>query len=126
VYRRLTPKQRRLIARQISDTLGDVSLDDAYSLLAGLMHSLLCEMPDGQVDMLLIFFVTHAWESRAARAEARIPNFATKYQLTQFAKLESVKNERIDASVAPRITLTQQDWDHLPQDRRQDGAQCEA
>jgi len=109
----LTPKQRLLIARQISEVLSGVSPDDAYALLAGLMHSLLDEMPDWQVDMLLIFFITHAWESRAARAEGRIPNFATKYQLTQFAKLESVKNWRIGVSVTPRITLAQQDWDHL-------------
>ena len=64
----LTPQQR-LIAQQISDLLGGVSPDNAYSLLAGLMHGLLDEMPDGQVDMLLIFFVTHTWESRAAHAE---------------------------------------------------------
>jgi hypothetical protein len=102
----LTPKQRLLIAQQISEVLSGVSPDDAYVLLAGLMHSLLGEMPDGQVDMLLIFFITHAWESRAARAECRTPDFATKYQLTRFAKLE--------VSVAPRITLPRQTWDHLP------------
>jgi hypothetical protein len=110
----LTPKQRLLIAQQISEVLSGVSPDDAYVLLAGLMHSLLGEMPDGQVDMLLIFFITHAWESRAARAECRTLDFATKYQLTRFAKLEGDKNGSIEVSVAPRITLPRQTWDHLP------------
>ena len=61
----LTPEQ------QIIEVLKDVSRDDAYQLLAALMHTLLDLMADRQVDMLLIFFVTHAWESRAARAEGR-------------------------------------------------------
>ena len=48
----LTPEQ------QIIEVLKDVSRDDAYQLLAGLMHTLLDLMADRQVDMLLIFFVT--------------------------------------------------------------------
>ena len=76
----LTPEQ------QIIEVLKDVSRDDAYQLLAGLMHTLLDLMADRQVDMLLIFFVTHAWESRAARAEGRTPNFATRYQLNSVCR----------------------------------------
>ena len=110
----LTPKQRLLIAQQISEVLSGVSPDDTYALLGALMHSLLREMPDDQVDMLLIFFITHAWESRAARAEGRAPDFAIKYQLTRFAKLEGDKNGSIEVSIAPRIILPRQIWDHLP------------
>ena len=61
----LTPEQ------QIIEALKDVSRDNAYQLLTSLMHTLLDQMADRQVDMLLIFFVTHAWELRAARAEGR-------------------------------------------------------
>ena len=52
----LTPEQ------QIIEALKDVSRDNAYQLLTSLMHTLLDQMADRQVDMLLIFFVTHAWK----------------------------------------------------------------
>jgi hypothetical protein len=104
----LTPEQ------QIIEVLKDVSRDNAYQLLAGLMHTLLDLMADRQVDMLLIFFVTHAWESRAARAAGRTPNFATKHQLTQYADLKGNQTgSHIKVSVTPRITLRRHEWDHL-------------
>jgi hypothetical protein len=104
----LTPEQ------QIIEILKDVPCDNAYELLASLMHTLLDLMTDRQVDMLLIFFVTHAWESRAARAEGRTPNFATKYQLTQYADLKGNQTgSHIKVSVTPRITLRRHEWDHL-------------
>ena len=59
----LTPEQ------QIIEVLKELSRDNAYELLAALMHTLFDLMADRQVDMLLIFFVTHVWSSRAARAE---------------------------------------------------------
>ena len=103
----LTPEQ------QIIGVLKDVSRDDAYQLLAALMHTLLDLMAD-RLDMLLIFFVTHAWELRAARAEGRTPNFATRYQLNQYADLKSNQTEsHIKVSVTPRITLRRHEWDHL-------------
>ena len=53
----LTPEQ------QIIEVLKELSRDNAYQLLAALMHTLFDLMADRQVDMLLIFFVTHVWES---------------------------------------------------------------
>ena len=104
----LTPEQ------QIIEVLKELSRDNAYQLLAALMHTLFDLMADRQVDMLLIFFVTHVWESRAARAEGRTPNFATRYQLTQYADLKgNPTGSHIKVSVTPRITLRRHEWDHL-------------
>ena len=83
-------------------------------LLAGLMHTLLDLMADRQVDMLLIFFVTHAWEFACGCAEGRTPNFATRYQLTQYADLkDNPTGSHIKVSVTPRITLRRHEWDQL-------------
>ena len=103
----LTPEQ------QIIEILKDVPCDNAYELLASLMHTLLDLMTDRQVDMLLIFFVTHAWELRAARAEGKLQTSPLD-QLTQYADLKGNQTGgHIKVSVTPRITLRRHEWDHL-------------
>ena len=102
----LTPEQ------QIIEVLKDVSRDDAVPAVGWPDAHSVGPNGDGRVDMLLIFFVTHAWELRAARAEGRTSNFATRYQLIQYADLkDNPTGSHIKASVTPRITLRRYERD---------------
>ena len=60
----------RAASRKIAVALRGLSYDDAYSLLSGRLHACFDRLPDASVNMLLMFFITHAME---ARAEVAMP-----------------------------------------------------
>ena len=77
----------RAASRKIAVALRGLSYDDAYSLLSGHLHACFDRLPDASVNMLLMFFITHAMEARAARAEGRDANYHTAHQLTRWAEI---------------------------------------
>lgn len=77
----------RAASRKIAVALRGLSYDDAYSLLSGRLHACFDRLPDASVNMLLMFFITHAMEARAARAEGRDANYHTAHQLTRWAEI---------------------------------------
>jgi hypothetical protein len=72
-----------------------------YSVLSGHLHACFDQLPDASVNMLLMFFITHAMEARAARTEGRDANYHTAHQLTRWADIR-----RDEAGVYITVRLT--------------------
>jgi hypothetical protein len=91
----------RAASRKIAAALRGLSYDDVYSLLSSHLHACFDQLPDASVNMLLMFFITHAMEARAARAEGRDANYHTAHQLTRWADIR-----RDEAGVHITVRLT--------------------
>ena len=91
----------RAASRKIAAALRGLSCDDVYSVLSGHLHACFDQLPDASVNMLLMFFITHAMEARAARTEGRDANYHTAHQLTRWADIR-----RDEAGVHITVRLT--------------------
>jgi hypothetical protein len=103
------PRLRRA-SSGLRKALRSLPLDDAYVTVCAHLHTIFDQLPPRAVDMLLIFLVTHAWESREARAQGRPANFSTLHQLMHWADVRR-DGTNVHVGVSLNITMTEADWE---------------
>jgi hypothetical protein len=96
-------------SQQVGKALRDMPLNDVYILLTSYLHVTFDHLADRSVDMMLIYIVTHALESRAARREGRQMDLNSRKQLERWADIHR-DPAGIHVSVNPRVTMTLEEW----------------
>ena len=74
-------------SQQVGKALRDLPLDHVYILLTSYLHVTFDHLSDRTVDMMLIYIVTHALESRAARRGGRKMDLNSRKQLERWADI---------------------------------------
>ena len=107
---------------KIRAALRPLSSDQRYTALASHLHVLFDAMDDRGADVMLMFVVTHALESRAARAEGRPPNFHTLHQLQRHATVQRDESGvRVSVNLSAQFTHQQWQAGHEEGERRTGG-----